>query len=195
MQGFLQKRYTNFVGQAGHNIYRRRLDEADVDIEPKIKRFELPEDFDRTERIYDEVASQTLKLSLFDLFARPVNSGLDIGIEAKVASSRNREQELADAYLKRRKKVAGVETLRMPADRIKVDDLADVIESWLGRRDGKNNPGGVPKQDVKELINELRTQSGPDGKPLTIGQVSLVVLGAALPLLYPSETGEAEPAR
>ena len=33
---------------------------------------------------------------------------------------------------------------------------------------------------------------GPDGKLLTIGQVSLVVLAETLPLVYPSETGEAE---
>jgi hypothetical protein len=91
--------------------------------------------------------------------------------------------------------LAGVETLRMPADRIKTEDLADVIESWLDRRKGQNRPGSVPRQDVMDLIDALRTQSGPDGRPLTIGQVSLVVLGATLPLLYPSETGEAERAR
>ena len=192
MQDFLEKRYANFVGSAGEDISHDILDRANFEIGQQT-RFELPPGIGRSSRNYDAATSEDLKLVLFDLLAIPGKSNdKATGFEVKVASSPdNRDQQAADRYLTGRE-VATVETLRLPADRITPRDFADVIDRWLDLRDGQNRPGGVPRRDVEELIRGLREKTGPDGKPLTVGQVTLVVLGAALPLLYPDEAGGEE---
>ena len=83
-------------------------------------------------------------------------------------------------------KLASVAYLRVPANRIEPEDLADVIDTWLKRDKRKNaaNPGGVPKEEIKELIAKLRNQAGPDGKPLDVGVVMTMAIGFALTVMY-----------
>lgn len=60
------------------------------------------------------------------------------------------------------------------------------------RRKNARRPGGVPRAEVDKLIDMLREQRGPDGRPLTIGQITMMVTGFALPFAFPGETGDAE---
>lgn len=48
----------------------------------------------------------------------------------------------------------------------------------------------MPRAEVEKLIDMLREQRGPDGLPLTIGQITMMVTGFALPFAFPGETGE-----
>ncbi len=89
--------------------------------------------------------------------------------------------------------LSGIELLRVPADRIKPEHLVDVIGAWLKhpKRQKKDTFGGYRREDIEDLVELLRAQRGPDGKPLPVGVVIAVTLSFALPLAYP-ETGEAE---
>jgi hypothetical protein len=193
MQDFLGPRYQDFVGKAHESNVTEYLKKAGFNNKQK-RYFELPAGVGRSARIYDEATSEELELALRELLVRPGKKNeAPTVIEAKVASSRQTpDQKNANAHLSEQKEIARIEVLRVPANRIKAKDLADVIDKWLERRDGQLRPGGVPRRDVEDLVRRLRKHRGPDGKLLTIGQVSLVVLATTLPLLYPSETGEAE---
>ena len=89
--------------------------------------------------------------------------------------------------------LSGIELLRVPADRIKPEHLADVIDAWLDRaqRRGKDKLGKYQRSDIESLVGMLCAQRGPDGKPLPVGVVIAVTLSFALALAY-SENGEAE---
>ncbi len=187
VQAFLEKRYRNFSGLAGENIFYRDLDDAGFNFLPENREFELPAGFKTESRKFDNATSEELKLILNGFFAVPRKVDGIVGIEKKVNNSKYSYQKEVDEYLIREKKIAAAELLRIPATEIPPGDLADVLFSWLEKRKKKTNPGGVPKQDIEDLIRVLREESGPDGRRLTIGQVSLAVLATTLPLLYPDD--------
>lgn len=147
-------------------------------------------------RIFDDVVSQKVKRGLLKLFAIPGSTGLPVAIEAKGQSGeRSTKQDRNDEALQsnKEKELSGIELLRVPADRIKPEHLADVIDAWLEqpKRLDKLQLGKYRRKDIEGLVELLRAQRGPDGKPLSVGIVIAVTLSFALPLAYP-ETGEAE---
>ena len=86
-------------------------------------------------------------------------------------------------------KASGV--IRVPANRIEPEDLADVVETWLDQPWRKSpNPGGVPRKEIEELIGKLRHQKGPDGKPLDTGVVLTMAIGFALSVMYAGAGGD-----
>ena len=212
MQEFLEERYRNFAGSASERIVRDTLDAAEFKRSKteEERTFEVPAD-PKTEpasqtvvnnkpetRIFNEVVSQDIKRGLLKLFAGPGASNQLVKIEVKGQSSgRSAKQTRNDEATTSSDKpeMSGIELLRVPADRIKPEHLADVIGAWLNQptRRKKDEFGDYQRKDIEDLVKLLRAQHGPDGKPLSVGVVLAVTLSFALPLAYP-ESGEAEEA-
>jgi hypothetical protein len=195
MQNFLEKRYRNFSGQAGENIVTRNLGDAGLTTDQQ-KRFPLSAGSKKTARIYDDATSEEIREGLLGIFFPTKKGTRGSGVEVKSNNAKLAEgQGDADEMLTdpRKGKLDSVAYLRVPANRIEPEDLADVIVAWLDHprrklsKDGGailTNSGKIPKKEIEELINNLRGKTGPDGKPLDVGVVMTMTIGFALTVMY-----------
>ncbi|MDH5557316.1 MAG: hypothetical protein OEZ03_08195, partial [Alphaproteobacteria bacterium] len=183
MQRLLRNRFSFLVGRAGELEMIKRARKAG---------FEVIDDFGkrkfglsalkggRQSRIFDFLTKEDFRKVWGGFFVAPGEKGnLPTGIEIKVNLSEYLlDQELADQFLKdTSKKIAGSEVLRLPAEMIKPEHLADAVDEWMKRpwREPWRRPHGVPRKEVEALVAALQAS-----RNMSVGELFGLVLSYRL---------------
>lgn len=131
-------------------------------------------------RVFDFLAEEEFKKVWNGVFIAPgAKGGVPFGLDVKVNLSEYLpDQKLADQFLKKTsKKIAGSEVLRLPAEMIKPEHLADAVDEWIKRpwRKPWRRPHGVPKKEVEALVAALQAS-----RDMSVGELFGLVLSYRL---------------
>jgi hypothetical protein len=183
MRRLLRKRFPFFVGRAGELEMMKRAGNAGFKVIDDFgkRKFDLSAlKGGRQSRVFDFLTEEDFKKVWGGIFVAPGTKGdLPTGIEIKINLSEYLlDQELADQFLENTsKEIAGSEVLRLPAEMIKPEHLADAVEEWMKRpwRKPWRRPHGVPKKEVEALIAALQAS-----RDMSVGELFGLVLSYRL---------------
>jgi len=183
MRRLLRKRFVYFVGRAGELGMIKEAREARFEVVDEFaqRRFDLSNlQGGRQSRVFDFLTEEDFKKVWNGAFIAPGAKGkIPFGLNVKVNLSEYLpDQKLADTFLKKTtNEIAGSDVLRLPANVIKPELLADAVEEWMNRpwRKPWPRPQGVPKKEIEALIPALQAPGD-----LSVGELFGLVLSYRL---------------